>query len=112
MKVSDHLWPVVVLRQDKSPKILEVGDLGKGDPIGCDIHLCPRPCLLLYQAMPLPLLFPSAKGRCEVLAVEGLVLHIHVTLGAPGVGSFLFLHDHDCVLHVAVHKVNPGVVPI
>ena len=47
---------------------------------------------------PIPFFSPAAKGRREVLAVEGLVQHKHVTLGAPGVNSFTFLHDKGCTL--------------
>ena len=43
------------------------------------------------------------------MAVEGLVQHKHVTLGAPRVRSVPFLQDHYCVPRVAVWKVNPGV---
>ena len=71
---------------------------------------CPR--LLLRQAVMLPLLPPAAKGRREVLAVEGLVRHKHVTLGAPGVRSDTLIQYHDCVPHMAVYKVNPEVGPI
>ena len=51
--------------------------------------------LLLHQAEPLPFLPTESKGRHEVPAVEGLVQHKHVALGAPGVGSVTLLQDHD-----------------
>ena len=45
-------------------------------------------------------------------AVDSLVTHKHVTLGAPGVRSVTLLQYHDCVPRMAVHKVKPGVGPI
>ena len=41
--------------------MLEGGDRGKRDPVGGDLHLFPRQCLLLRQAMQLPLLSNAAK---------------------------------------------------
>ena len=57
-------------------------------------------------------LSPAANISCEVLAVEGLVVHKNVALGALGVGLVTLLHDQYCVLHMEVHKVNPEVGPV
>ena len=71
----------------------------------------PHPCLLLHQATPFPLHYPSAKGRRKVLAVKGLLGYKHVALGAPGVDSVTLFHYHNCIPQVAVCKVNLEVCP-
>ena len=35
--------------------------------------------------------------------------HKHVAIGAPEVRSVTLLQNHDCVLHMVVHKMNPQV---
>ena len=111
-KFVDHLWPVIVLSQENSHKILEGGDQGEGGTIGYDRQLCPRMCLLLCQATPLTFFSTSEKVRRKMSTVEWILRHKHDTLGAPGVNSVTLLQDHDCVPCVEVRKVNPGVGPI
>ena len=106
LQVAYHRWLVVVLRRENPSKIFERGDLGKGNPIYCECHLSPRPCLLLHQTMLLPLHYLPAERRLHVPAVEGLVWHNNITLGEHGVGSVTFLQDHYWVPRVAVQKVN------
>ena len=45
------------------------------------------------------------------MAVKGLLGHKNVALGAPGIGLVALLQDQNCILHVAVCKVNPEVGP-
>ena len=61
MKIADHLWIVAVRRQENSNEIIEGGDQGKGNTIGCDHRLFPHPCLLLCQATSLTLLSQLSK---------------------------------------------------
>ena len=42
-------------------------------------------------------------------AVKGILGHKYVALGATRVGSVTLLQDQNCILHVAVCKVNPEV---
>ena len=107
LKVVYHRCPIVVLRQGKYPKVIEGGEQGEGGPIDSDRQLCPRPLLLLQQATPLYFLYPAATVCSKVPAIEGLVQHKHVTIGAPGLRSITLLQDHNCVLLVAVRKVDP-----
>ena len=72
-QVVYHCWLVAVRRRENSPTIIEGGYWGEGDPIGCDLQLCPRLCLLLFQAKPLLIFSPAEKGCRELPAVEGLV---------------------------------------
>ena len=72
-----------------------------------DRHIYPHPCLLFCQAEPLPFLPLASKVRRKVKSVEDLVWHNHVALRAPGVRSVPLLRDHNCVLHIAVHYLNP-----
>ena len=101
------MW--LLRRQEESTKVLEGGDRDEGDPICSDRHICPRLRLLIRQAAPLPFLPPVAKGRREVPVIEGLARHKHVALGTTGVRSVTLLQDHNCVLCIVVHKLNPEV---
>ena len=112
LKVVDHCWPFAVRFREESPKVLKGGERVKGDPICSHRHLCPRPCLLLRQAAPLPFLLPAAKVRREGTAVEGLLRHKHVALGSRGVRSVTLLQDNHCIMSMSVSKVNPEVGPI
>ena len=61
--------------------------------------------------MPLPLHSLSAEGLCKVPDVKELLWHKNASLRAPGVGAITLLHDHNCILHMAVCKVNPEIGP-
>ena len=54
-EVAHHLRPFVFLCRKNSPHILEGGYLGEGDTICSDSPIIPLLCLLLHQAMTLPL---------------------------------------------------------
>ena len=85
LKVADHCRPLAVRHRENSTKIIEGGDRGKGNPIGCDHRLFSRPCLFLLQATPLTFLSSLSKSQHEVPSIEGIVRHKHVTMGVPGV---------------------------
>ena len=44
--------------------------------------------------------------------IDGLVWQKNITRRAPGERLIKLLQDHDCVLRMAVRKVNPEVGPI
>ena len=110
-EVTHYCRPVFVLFRENFPQVLEGVDLGEGYSIEIELPLRPHPCLLLRQATPFPLHYPLAKVRLKVPAVKDILGHKHVALGAPGAGSVTLLQDHNCILHVAMCKVNPEVGP-
>ena len=68
-EVVQKRWPFVIHRQQDSPKVLEGGGGGEGDPVGGDVIFCPQLCLLFHQSAALMLLDPSEKVYSGVLAV-------------------------------------------
>ena len=56
-KILHYRWSFIIRLREDSPKVLEVGDWGKGVPIGCYRRRCPLFHFLLRQASPLPI-FP------------------------------------------------------
>ena len=56
-------------------------------------------------------LTPPAELGGWLEAIEGPLRHKHVAFRVSGVGSVSLLHDHKCVTHMAVQKMDPDVAP-